>query len=229
MRGDKAAGISYICGMRSVLLIASAVGAGLALGRKYLERGVTAQKGKAIQDAAIETRRRVKRHAQEFLRKSFRRFAIATGCKLAILAVLWGVYHAQLIEREGFALLTGTTLALFLLRDMWISWPFVRLGAAELSKYGWRPRRALSEVVAARVFQEVLTEARATRTSRSTKIVLMLAGQSHEGVHLEIATAVAAIARDTTWNDLRPFLISAGIKTAALTVIYSLSVFFLMA
>ncbi|KCZ52246.1 hypothetical protein [Hyphomonas pacifica] len=215
--------------MRSILLIASALGAGLALGRKYLERGVTAQKHKAIQDAAIETRRRVKRHAHDFLRKSFRRFAIATGCKLVILGVLWTLYHTQLIEVDIFALITGVVLALFLMRDLWISWPFIRLGAAELSKYGWRPRRALSEVVAARVFEEVLTEARATPASRSTKVVLMLAGQSHEGVHLEIATAVAAIARDTTWNDLRPFLISAGIKMAALTLIYSISVIFLMA
>ena len=101
------------------------------------------------------------------------------------------------------------------------------------SDYGRRSGPFLDEgpldQLAARVFEEVLTEARATPASRSTKVVLMLAGQSHEGVHLEIATAVAAIARDTTWNDLRPFLISAGIKMAALTLIYSISVIFLMA
>ena len=72
--------------MRSFLLVASAVGAGLAFGRRYLERGVSAQKNKVIETAAVETRRQIKRHADDFLKKSFRSFAIATTIKLLILA-----------------------------------------------------------------------------------------------------------------------------------------------
>ena len=90
--------------MRSILLIASAVGAGLAFGRRHLERGVSAQKNKAIESAAVETRRQIKRHADDFLRKSFRSFAIATGIKLMILASLWGLFHAGMFERPYFIL-----------------------------------------------------------------------------------------------------------------------------
>ncbi len=79
--------------MRSFFLIASAVGAGLAFGRRYLEKGVSSQKNQAIEAAAIETRRRIKRHADDFLKRSFRAFAIATGIKLTLLIALWGLAH----------------------------------------------------------------------------------------------------------------------------------------
>ncbi|WP_290482640.1 hypothetical protein [Hyphomonas sp. UBA3601] len=215
--------------MRSFLLVASAVGAGLAFGRRYLERGVSAQKNKVIETAAVETRRQIKRHADDFLKKSFRSFAIATAIKLLILATLWGLFHGGVIERPYFIWGVTGILAAFLVRDIWVTWPFVRLGIVELSRYGWHPKRALGEVVAGHVFQQVLTEAQSAPSTRSSKVMLVLAGQSREGIEHDIATSVAAIARDTSWSDLRPFLASAAIKTAALMIIYSVSVFLLMA
>ena len=214
--------------MRSFLLIASAVGAGLAFGRRYLEQGVSTHKNKAIESAAIETRRRIKRHADDFLRKSFRSFAIATGIKLSILLALWVLAHANILIRPQFVWSVAAVLGIFLLRDIWVTWPFVRLIATELSRYGWHPKRALGEVVAGHVFQQVLVEARSVPASRASKVMLVLAGQSREGLEHEIATSVAAIARDTSWSDLRPFLVSAGVKAGALMLIYSVSVFILM-
>jgi hypothetical protein len=215
--------------MRSFLLVASAVGAGLAFGRKYLERGVSAQKNKAIESAAVETRRQIKRHADDFLKKSFRSFAIATGTKLLILASLWALFHGGIIEQPHFIWSVAGVLAVFLVRDTWVTWPFARLGVTELSRHGWHPKRALGEVVAGHVFQQVLVEAKSVRETRSSKVMLVLAGQTRAGIEHDIATSVAAIARDTSWSDLRPFLISAGIKTGALMIIYSVSVFLLMA
>lgn len=215
--------------MRSFFLIASAVGAGLAFGRRYLEKGVSSQKNQAIEAAAIVTRRRIKRHADDFLKRSFRAFAIATGIKLTLLIALWGLAHYGALERQHFVLSVSVVLGLFLIRDIWVSWPFVRLGLTELARYGWRPKLALSEVVAGHVFQQVLTEAQAAPATRTSKIMLMLAGQSREGLEQDIASSVAAIARNTTWSDLRPFLISAGIKTGALMALYSVSVFLLLA
>ena len=215
--------------MRSFLLVASAVGAGLAFGRRYLERGVSAQKNKVIETAAVETRRQIKRHADDFLKKSFRSFAIATGIKLLILATLWGLSHGGVINPPFFIRAVTGVLTAFLVRDIWVTWPFVRLGLTELSRYGWHPKRALGEVVAGHVFQQVLMEAQSAPSTRSSKVMLVLAGQSREGIEHEIATSVAAIARDTSWSDLRPFLVSAGIKSGALMIIYSVSVFLLMA
>ena len=215
--------------MRSFLLVASAVGAGLAFGRRYLERGVSAQKNKVIETAAVETRRQIKRHADDFLKKSFRSFAIATGIKLLILATLWGLSHGGVINPPFFIWAVTGVLTAFLVRDIWVTWPFVRLGIVELSRYGWHPKRALGEVVAGHVFQQVLMEAQSAPSTRSSKVMLVLAGQSREGIEHEIATSVAAIARDTSWSDLRPFLVSAGIKSGALMIIYSVSVFLLMA
>ena len=74
------------------------------------------QKNKAIESAAVATRGQIKRHADDFLRKSFRSFAITTGIKLLILARLWGLSHAGVFERRYFIRSVPGALAVFLIR-----------------------------------------------------------------------------------------------------------------
>lgn len=218
----------YIGRMPAPLAIVAAVTAGLVAGRKLLGREVTARKNRAIEDTAAETRERIRSHAGEFVARSFRRFAIATAIKLAILVTLWGAHEGALVEPALFKGLVAGALALFLLRDIWVNFPIVRLCVTELSRHGWKPKLALSEAVAARVFSEVLTEAAAQEHSRASQLVLMLAGENRARMHRDIALAVADVARQTTWEDLRPFVFSAIVRIGSLALLYSACVWWLL-
>jgi hypothetical protein len=215
--------------MRSVFLIVSALTAGVALGRKFLSGEVTSRKNKAIEAAAQEARIRIRREAHKFLKTSFRHFAIATGLKAAILVTLWIVWRAHGLSDKAISISVGTALVAFLIRDAWVIYPTARYVISALVRNGWYPLRALRETVAALVFEQVLVEAQSQPQPRSHKLLISLAGHDRETLHKEVAEAVADIARQTSWDDLKPYIFSAAAKTVAIMAIYGVMVAVLIA
>ena len=218
----------YISGMRVPLMILSALGAGLVAGRKLLGKEISGRKNKAIESAVQEARHRIRAGTMLFVSRSFRRFAIATAIKLAILSWLWGLHHFAGMPRPIFATITVITLAVFMIRDLWINYPAIRLTLTELHRHGWHPKRAVTETIAARVFEEVLAEAGNQKQTRTGAIMLMLAGEDRSQMHHDVATAVADIARETTWDDIRPYILAAAVRIGTLALIYSASVWVLV-
>jgi hypothetical protein len=218
----------YIKRMRVPLMILSALGAGLLAGRKLLGKEITGRKNKAIEAAALEARHRIRSDTMVFVARSFRRFAVATSIKLAILLWLWGLHHFAGMPRPIFVGIMTVTLAAFMIRDLWVNYPPIRLVLTELHRHGWHPKRALTETIAARVFEEVLAEAGNQKQSRTGAIMLMLAGEDRSQMHHDVATAVAAVARATSWDDIRPYVVSAAIRIGTLALIYSASVWALV-
>jgi len=210
--------------MRSVFLIVSALTAGVALGRKFLSCEVTSRKNKAIEAAAQEARIRIRREAHKFLKTSFRHFAIATGVKAAILVTLWIVWRAHGLSDKAISISVGTALVAFLIRDAWVIYPTARYVMSALVRNGWHPMRALRETVAALVFEQVLAEAQSQPQPRSHKLLISLAGHNRETLHKEVAEAVADIARQTSWDDLKPYIFSAAAKTVSIMAIYGVMV-----
>ena len=147
---------------------------------------------------------------------------------LAILLWLWALNHFAGMPRPVFVGMTAAALALFMARDLWVNYPAIRLTLTELHRHGWHPKRALTETIAARVFEEVLAEAKALPQSRTGAVMLMLAGEDRSRMHHEVATAVADIARETSWDDIRPFVVSAAIRIGTLALLYSASVWILV-
>lgn len=214
--------------MGAPFVILSAVAAGLLAGRKALGREIHGRKNKAIEAAAVETRHRIRADALMFVTRSFRNFAVATAIKLSVLSSIWAAHHFGLIGRPVFLGLASAALVLFLMRDVWVNFPVARVGLAELRRHGWHPKRALTGSIAARVFAEVLAGANAQPQSRTSNVMLALAGENRDRMHEEIATAVAEVARQTSWDDIRPYVLSAAIRMGALALLYSASVWVLM-
>ena len=214
--------------MRAPLMILSALAAGLMAGRKMLGKEITGRKNKAIESAVVEARHRIRADTMLFVARSFRNFLIATGIKLAILLWLWGLHHFAGMPRPVFVAITSAVLAVFMMRDLWVNYPAIRLTLTELHRHGWHPKRALTETIAARVFEEVLAEANALPLKRTHTIMMMLAGEDRSKMHHEVATAVADVARETSWEDIRPYVVSAAVRIGTLALLYSASVWTLI-
>lgn len=210
--------------MRSAFLLVSALTAGLSYGRKYLSGQVQDRKNKAIEDATQTVRKRLRHQADRIVRNSFRSFAVATGIKAGVITALWSLWGLGVFDDQALTVMVSVALALFLVRDAFVTWPNGRLIFSELRKHGWQPRRALGEVIAAQVFEEVLIEAEALPQSQGNRFIIWLAGENETKLHNEIAEAVASVARETSWQDLKPYLISAAEKFGALAGMYSLLV-----
>lgn len=212
----------------AVVAALAAISAGAVAGRKLLRERISKQKHDAIAVAAALVQERIHTEAGVYVAEVLKIYLRNTLIKLGLLAVLVGAAFAGALP----PLVSGWALALlfaaFFIWDGVRLWPIIRLVVSELRRNGWRPRQTLAELVAARVFDQVLTEARAQKPDWWSDLALRASGQNAEGVSLEIAAAVADIARKTSWDDLKPFVISGVSQMAGLVVLYSGAAFLMV-
>lgn len=214
--------------LRAAFLVVSALTTGVSIGRAAITSAVNRKKKKIIHQAALDARERIRSHAADYLRESLTQFVQAVFIKALLLVLVWIGFRVGLYSHTLFSTATIILLALFLLRDAIVIFPTARLVLTKLHAYGWRPRKAVGETVAALVFKQVLEEAETFETGRTTRIILSLAGHNMDDVTREIAEEVAEIARDTSWHDLRPFILASVGKFVILSALYSVFVFLLV-
>lgn len=146
--------------------------------------------------------------------------AIKAGILGGTAITLVGLQPSSLVAR----LIMVLVLALFLIWDTVTVFPILRLVHSRLLSAGYSPRKALGEIVATNVLDQVLKESQQVRLSRRNTILLALAGTNETQFKSEIAEAVSNIAAETSWEDLRPYMLFAGGQLAALMLLYGIFV-----
>ncbi len=216
--------------LRYALIAISALTTGYTVGRRAIAKEVDKRKQNAIAQAAETARRDITQNASAYLSEALREYAIITSIKAGLLASFWLAWKTAIMPANVFSIAIALLLVAFILRDAISIWPTARMALMELRAHGWQPKRALSEIIAARVFEKVMVQAEeaAGKATWRDKLMLSLSGQKKEALSVEIAGAVAHIARQTSWEDLRPFIISAGLRAVGLAVLYSGYVFLLL-
>lgn len=214
--------------LRTAFLVVSALTTGVSLGRKAIGDAVSRKKQKIIRQAAIEARERIRSHAVAFFQENLIHFVQSVFIKALLLVLAWLGYRIGLYSHTVMSVLTVLALIAFIVRDAIVIFPTAKLVISKLHEHRWRPKQALGETVAALVFEQVLEEADSFDAKRTTKIILSLSGHKMDSMTREIASEVADIARQTSWQDLRPFVLAAIGKFAILSALYSLFVFILV-
>ena len=207
--------------IRAIFLLASAAATGVALGRSALSSELDRQKQKVVEEAALAARDQIKRHARSYLIERSRQVGLNFLLKLAVVCALLIAYAVGLLPGELFVITASAALSILFVRDAVVAWPTLRLALAELRRHRWQPRKAISELVAAPVFDRVLSEAAARPVGRTQKVMLHLAGESKDEFVNQIARAVSDIAAQTGWSDVRPFVIWAVINYAVFLAFYA--------
>jgi len=214
--------------LRAALLVVSALTTGVTVGRKAISGAINKKKKSIIEQAAKDARHRIRGHAEEYLRDSIATFVATVFVKAMLLMAAWLGYRLDLYNHTVFSIAVIALIVLFLIRDVIVTFPSARFVVSKLHEYGWRPRKAVGEVVAATVFEQVLAEAKGKETGRTTKIMMALGGHKMDDMTREIAREVAGIARETSWHDLQPFILAAASKFIVLSALYSVFAFILV-
>ncbi|WOI52914.1 hypothetical protein [Parvularcula sp. LCG005] len=207
--------------LRLFLLAASAVITGVTASRKIAAQKVAKKKTEVVDEVAALTRLEIQREAHHYIMISCRRYAIGLLIKIAIVFTLAMLHLYAFIGDTPFIIITSAVLAFLLARDLIKGWPTMKLGIAEIRKHGLSAKTIVSEMVAAQVFDRVLHEASNQKLSTMQTFGLHLAGETQDGFSRQVATAVSDVARDTSWRDLRPFVVWAVISVATLGIFYS--------
>jgi hypothetical protein len=214
--------------IRAALFLASAVSTGMAIGRNILSKEIEKKKRSVIEDAGDEVRARIKLHAEDYLRESVRLFLRRNVFKAFLLTVLWALFRTGILPPSFIPIAVALTIGALALYDAYRVFPTLKFGFVELRRYGWRPKRTISELVAAHVFEQVLSEMENADDRWKHDLLLTLAGKKRDDFTRGIAEELADIARTTTWDDLRPFVLTAVGQVAVVLLLYSAFAFLLL-
>lgn len=207
--------------IRAALIVISALSAGFAVGRTLLTKEVEKRKVTAIEFASEEARRRVRDQADIYLKARVGAYATSISIKAGLLTASWLALRIGTYDASVFHWIVLSLLAAYIARDVFTAWPTIKLAAREIRQHGWKPKQAIGEIVAARVFEQVLDEAQTQEITRSGRLLLRLAGENQSEMTLQIARTVADIAKAATWDDLKPFLLLAMVRMLVLLSLYS--------
>lgn len=209
--------------LRLAVIIAAAVSSGVALGRQQLSNHIEQQKQIGIAKAAERVRQEIRSSTQLYLSDGLSVLYTNLIVKTSVLLIFWGAERLAWIETSFATMAMAGIMLAFIIWDGYRVWPRLRLVLTELYKHQWRPRIAIGEAIAANVFQRVLLEAQADleQMDRYRKLLFRLAGNDQDRMTREIASEVSDIARRTTWGDLAPYLVVAGISAVSMSLLYT--------
>jgi len=202
--------------------------AGVGAGRAYANSRVEKAKRSAIDSALDQARCQVKSHAEIYSTNSVKTFLFRLSLKAAILGVLTValLLVSPLEPFKGWAIIA--CLGAFLIWDTVTVMPTLRVLASHLRVSGFCPRAALGSAVAAHVFAGVLEQSEDLSLTRTQTLMLVAAGTNEKRFKSEVAEAVATLAGEASWQDLRPFLALAALKIISLLTVYSLYVWLIL-
>ena len=211
--------------LRAALLAVSAITAG----RELLKGEVDRRKESAIEKAIEQTRERLNASADEIIARMMRSFLIGLAIKSGILAALYGAHMLGWSNDTVFFWTATIALTMYLARDIYRALPWARPALEHIRAHGWHPKRAITEFIAAQVFDETLASAETQLSEKSSnKWWLMLSGHNAEELSAEVAGAVAHVARETSWDQIRPRVYVALAQFAVMSLLYSVYVFVML-
>jgi len=211
--------------LRAALIAVSAFTAG----REMLKGEVDKRKQTAIEAAIEEARERLDTSTNDVIARMMRSFLVGLAIKAGILAALYGAHFAELIDNTWFFWLATIALTLYLARDIYRALPWARPALEHIRAHGWRPKRALTEFIAAAVFDETLESAEAQLSEKSSnKFLLFLSGHKADELSIEVAGAVSHVARETSWDQIKPRVYVALAQFGVMSLLYSAYVFVML-
>lgn len=206
---------------RAALGALSAAAAGLELGRRAARKAIDDEAAETTAEAIAEARARIAEEARLVAADILRRFLISTAVKAAIALALWGAWRAGWIGPTAFGVGFGAAVIAYWARDLYLSWPALKLVWRELRRSRWRPRTAFADYVARRTEAEALDRAGRVELGWRARIALALAGRRKTAIASEIAATTAAAVRETSWRDIRPMALASVAKAAVGFALYA--------
>ncbi len=206
---------------RKALSALTVAAAGLEMGRRAARRAIDAETAETAAAAIAEARARIAEEARRVGRDIVRRFAVSTAIKAAIALALWGGWRVGWLGGEVFGIVFASVVALFWIRDLYISWPALKLVWRELRASGWRPQTAIADYAARHTETEALARADEVALGWRARIALAVAGRRKDALAAEIASTTAAAVRETSWRDIRPMVVATLLKAGIGFALYA--------
>lgn len=209
--------------MRRMILVALAsLASGALIGRSVVNRAVERRVAAEIERAKVMAMAELDKTVEQMLRERLWGFLLTGLAKAAVIGAVYGGYLAGVFDGDALHLLALTVVGLFLLRDLVITLPFLPPAIRFARRHGWRLRLAVSEFVAAQVFERAYARALLAAQSGGGRFWIAVSKYTAQSISAEVASAVADLARRASFRRIWPRVAVALAKAAAFSLLYLL-------
>ena len=207
--------------LRAIGLAAGILGGGVALARnridREIERKIDARIAEARDEAVLALEDEVARVVSTALSRFVRNLILKASAVLLIVAGrLAGLYSAEIMHWMILA-----CVAVFMMIDIFNSWPHVMTAIREIRKAGWNMLDALRAFVSASAFDRAYERVVEETSDPKVKYWIAASRYSQDDISKRIAEAVSDVAARSSVKIVRVRALSAALRGSVWMAAYS--------
>ncbi len=204
--------------IRALLVAAVALGGGLALGRRTVSKLVEKRLPAEIEAAKAVAHAELDKQIGEFIRERLVSFLVSISIKAGLVGALYALFAYGQLTSAGLKIAVSAMLAGFVVRDCLRTIPYIAPTISHIRRNGWNPKQALKELVAGVAFERAYARALLAAQTGPNRYWIALSNYSAHAISVEVAEAVADVARTTSLRRAR-WRAATALTTAMLTFI----------
>lgn len=207
--------------LRLLIIAAAALGGGVALGRRALDRAVEKRLSNAVEIAQAKAAAELDMRIRVLVRERLYALALTLAVKAALIAAAYGLMAAGALTPAGFRVVTTALIVAYLARDVLVTAPYAAPALRYARQAGWNPRRALRIFVVGVVFERAYAEALLALERGPNRIWIAMSNYRRQSISKEVAEKIAAMAVETSFARARLLMIFAVMKALAMMAAYA--------
>lgn len=190
--------------LRILILAATAISGGVALGRKAIDRSIDRRVSAEIETAQARAIAELDRKATTVIREQLTAFARSLAIKVVLLGSAYALYATDYLALEGFRFIVLLFIGAFIVRDSASVLPYLVPAIRLARRHSWSPKRTLTALVAGVVFERAYADTLVAAQTRTNKVWIALSNYSAESLSQNVADAVSQVASETSYDRIRP-------------------------
>ncbi len=189
--------------LRALLIAATAVAGGVAVGRSAVDKAVKSRVSRAVEIAKVTAIEDLRRETTSVVTQRALNIAAALVWKLLIVGALYLLHRTNDLTTDGFRISVLLVTIFFAVRDLFLALPHLWRGYVFVRGHEWKPAKALREFVASIVFERAYEKALEATSQRSARHAIAMSSFTEEALAREIAQAVSEVAKEASVNIVR--------------------------
>lgn len=206
---------------RLLLLAVAALGGGVAIGRRVLDRQVE----KRLQDAVEIAQEKASAELDVRIRDIVRQRLLILGATLVIKASLIGAAYWLMasghLTHIGFRIVVTGLIILYIGRDILMTAPYAAPAFRYARQARWAPHKALKTFVVGVVFERAYAEALLAAEKGPNRFWLALSKYRAGSFSKEVAQKIAEVAVDTSFARAKTLFILSAASAALMIAAYT--------
>lgn len=207
--------------VRAAMLAAAAIGGGVALGRKAIDKKIDERVSAEVEAAKARALAELDKTVAGVVRERLGAFATSLAIKAALFAAAYALFATGNLTPTGFRVVVAGFVAVFIARDAASILPYALPAFRLARRHGWSPKRVVTELVAGVVFERAYADALVAAQTGSNKLWIALSNYNAQAVSTNAADAIARVAAEAGWPRVRSRVLIALALAGAMSATYT--------